>query len=132
MDENDVDRIDNGVNMKNTPSIWLTNLDHTKRHYPFVLQTMEYHKKHSHPGDKKWKVAYKKYDDCDAIEIPYTDMIPSDYGGIMGVPISFLEKYNPEIFEIIWMDDLNQNEWRGRGPAIENANKYRRIMIRKK
>jgi hypothetical protein len=44
---------------------------------------------------------YQKYDNYDAIEIPFTDSIPSDYEGVMGVPISFLDKYNPEQFEII-------------------------------
>jgi hypothetical protein len=44
---------------------------------------------------------YKKYDNYDAIEIPYTDAIPSDYDGVMGVPISFLPKYNHEQFEIV-------------------------------
>lgn len=44
---------------------------------------------------------YKKYDNYNAIEVPYTDSIPSDYDGIMGVPISFLDKYSPEQFEVI-------------------------------
>jgi hypothetical protein len=44
---------------------------------------------------------YSSYSNCDAIEVPYTDAIPSDYGGVMGVPISFLDKYCPEQFDII-------------------------------
>ena len=44
---------------------------------------------------------YQKYDNYDAIEVPYTDAIPSDYDGVMGVPISFLDKYCPEQFEIV-------------------------------
>jgi hypothetical protein len=44
---------------------------------------------------------YKTYDNYDAIEIPYTDAIPSDYEGVMGVPITFLDKYSPEQFEIL-------------------------------
>jgi len=47
---------------------------------------------------------YKKYENFDAIEVPFTDAIPSDYDGVMGVPITFLDKYNPEQFEII---DIN-------------------------
>ena len=44
---------------------------------------------------------YQKYDNYDAIEVPFTDAIPSDYEGVMGVPISFLDKYCPEQFEIV-------------------------------
>ena len=46
-------------------------------------------------------VGYKKYDNYDAIEVPFTDAIPSDYDGLMGVPISFLSKYNPDQFKIM-------------------------------
>ena len=46
-------------------------------------------------------VCYKKYDNYDAIEVSFTDAIPSDYAGVMGVPISFLDKYNPDQFEIV-------------------------------
>lgn len=46
---------------------------------------------------------YQRYDNYDAIEVPYTDVIPSDYDGVMGVPISFLDKYCPEQFEIVGM-----------------------------
>jgi hypothetical protein len=52
-------------------------------------------------GDEKWEVAYLKYDNYDAIEVPFYDAIPSDYNGVMGVPISFLDKYCPEQFEIL-------------------------------
>ena len=44
---------------------------------------------------------YQKYDNYDALEVPFTDAIPSDYDGVMGVPISFLDKYNPDQFDII-------------------------------
>ena len=59
------------------------------------------------------KPAYQEYDNYDAIEIPLTMAIPSDYTGIMGVPISFLDKYNPEQFEILGMcenEDLYMTE----------------------
>jgi hypothetical protein len=46
-------------------------------------------------------VGYMKYDNYDAIEVPFTDAIPSDFPGVMGVPITFLDKYNPDQFEII-------------------------------
>ena len=47
------------------------------------------------------QTGYPKYDNYDAIEVPFTDAIPSDYDGVMGVPISFLDKYCPEQFEIL-------------------------------
>lgn len=79
--------------------IWLTNLEHGRRHQPLALMTMadnlRYNKK------MKGKEAYDRYDNYDAIEVPYTDAIPSDYKGVMGVPISFLDKYCPEQFEIL-------------------------------
>ena len=53
----------------------------------------------------KGKIAYAHYDNYDAIEVPFTDAIPSDYDGVMGVPISFLIKYCPEQFEILGITD---------------------------
>ena len=52
--------------------------------------------------------SYAKYDNYDAIEVPFTDAIPNDYDGVMGVPISFLDKYCPEQFEIIGMDGFSE------------------------
>lgn len=80
-------------------SCWFTNLDHGRRHQPLSLMTMADNLKFN----KKLKdnAAYEHYDNCDAIEVPYTDAIPSDYDGAMGVPISFLDKYSPEQFEIL-------------------------------
>ena len=92
---NDVDKVVDGVNMKNVPSTWFTNLEHGRRHQPLSLMTMEDNIKFSKHKEARNK-GYQKYDNYDAIEVPYTDAIPSDYDGIMGVPISFLEKYNPE------------------------------------
>lgn len=62
---------------------------------------MEENLKYSKHRGIKGKQKYDKYDNYDAIEIPFTDAIPSDYDGVMGVPISFLDKYNPDQFEII-------------------------------
>ena len=99
LNEEDYDRIDDDIKMKNVPSIWVTNIEHGRRHQPLTLMTMEdnlrYNKK------MKDKEAYDHYDNYDAIEVPYTDAIPSDYEGVMGVPISFLDKYCPEQFEIL-------------------------------
>ena len=58
----------------------------------------------------KGKTSYEKYDNYDAIEVPFTDAIPNDYDGIMGVPISFLDKYSPEQFEIIKFRHGNDNK----------------------
>ena len=77
-----------------------TNLDHGRRHQPLWLMTMADNIKFSKHKEIKW-IGYKKYDNYDAIEIPFTDAIPSDYDWIMWVPISFLDKYCPEQFEII-------------------------------
>lgn len=101
MDDDDVDRVIDGVNMKNVSSVWFTNLDHGRRHQPLPLMTMEENLKYSKHKEIKGKKAYDKYDNYDAIEVPFTDAIPSDYSGVMGVPISFLDKYNPEQFEIL-------------------------------
>ncbi len=81
---------------------WYTNLDHGRRHLPLALMTMEDNIKFSKHKEVKGK-EYQKYDNYSAIEIPFTDAIPSDYKGVMGVPISFLNKYNPEQFEIVGM-----------------------------
>jgi len=82
-------------------SCWFTNLDHGRRHQPLPLMTLSDNLKFSKHKEIKGKKEYFKYDNYDAIEIPFTDSIPSDYDGVMGVPISFLDKYNPDQFEII-------------------------------
>lgn len=97
---NDVDKVIDGFNMKNIPAAWFTNMEHGKRHQPLQLMTMKDNLKYSKYKEIK-KFGYVKYDNYDAIEVPYTAAIPSDYKGIMGVPITFLEKYNPEQFEIL-------------------------------
>ena len=84
--------------------LWLTNLDHGRRHRPLPLMTTGDNLKYSKHKEIKGKKAYDKYDNYDAMEVPFTDSIPSDYDGLMGVPISFLDKYNPNQFEII---DIN-------------------------
>ena len=80
---------------------WFTNLDHGRRHQPLQLMTMADNPKFSRHKEIKGKNSYIHYENYDAIEVPYTDAIPSDYDGDMGVPISFLDKYCPEQFEII-------------------------------
>ena len=80
---------------------WFTNLDHGRRHQELPLMTMEDNLKFSKHKEIKGKAAYDRYDNYDAIEVPFTDAIPSDYDGAMGVPITFLDKYNPDQFEIL-------------------------------
>ena len=82
-------------------------------------------------------VCYKKYDNYDAIEVSFTDAIPSDYAGVMGVPISFLDKYSPDQFEIVgctydygrpdfWDKNTKMNS------SVGNKETYKRILIRHK
>jgi len=81
-------------------SCWFTNLEHGRRHQPLTLMTKNDNLKFSkHKEIKKKK--YLEYDNYNAIEVPFTDAIPSDFDGVMGVPISFLDKYCPEQFEIV-------------------------------
>lgn len=82
---------------------WFTNLDHGRRHLPLPLMTMKDNFKFSKLKEIKGKDSYQRYENYDAIEIPFTLAIPSDYAGVMGVPISFLDKYSPEQFEIVGM-----------------------------
>jgi hypothetical protein len=89
--------------------LWLTNLDHGKRHQPLPLMTMSDNIKFSSHKNIKGQ-EYQKYDNYDAIEVPFTDSIPSDYDGAMGVPITFLDKYSPEQFEILSANDIRLNE----------------------
>jgi Adenine-specific methyltransferase EcoRI len=95
-DERDYTRLGN--------SCWFTNVDHGRRHEPLQLMTMADNIKFSKHKQIQG-VGYQRYDNFDAIEVPFTDAIPSDYDGIMGVPISFLDKYNPDQFVIIGNSD---------------------------
>ncbi|MBK9156332.1 MAG: adenine-specific methyltransferase EcoRI family protein [Chloracidobacterium sp.] len=83
---------------------WFTNIDHGRRHNPLPLMTMGENRKFN---KKLSGNAYETYDNYDAIEVPFTDAIPSDYDGVMGVPISFLDKHSPEQFEIVGTLDSN-------------------------
>ena len=80
--------------------VWFTNIDHGRRHEPLPLLTMEDNILYSKHKEIKGK-RYIHYENFDAIDVPYSDAIPSDYEGMMGVPRTFLDKYCPEQFEII-------------------------------
>ena len=92
-----------GQKVNRVPGVcWFTNLEHGRRHEPLSLMSMADNikfSKHKQVKDHQ----YQKYDNYDAIEVPFTDSIPADYNGIMGVPITFLDKYNPNQFEILGM-----------------------------
>ena len=108
---------------------WFTNLDHGRRHEPLPLLTMEDNIIYSKHKEIKGK-QYVHYENYDAIDVPYSDAIPSDYEGLMGVPISFLDKYCPEQFEIIGNEyDLNLSKGRG---YVNGKRCYGRVFIRKK
>ena len=91
-------------------SCWFTSIEHGRRHQPLSLMTMADNLRFSKHKEIRGKTTYAHYDNYDAIEVPFTDAIPSDYDGVMGVPISFLIKYCPEQFEILGITDRG-NEW---------------------
>jgi hypothetical protein len=108
---------------------WFTNLDHKKRNYPLDLY-MKYSNDY-----------YPKYDNYDAIEVSKVCEIPMDYEGVMGVPITFLHKYNPEQFEILdarnYTDNVklqNKSTYliKDKDGAINGKATYARILIRHK
>lgn len=102
---------------------WFTNIDHGRRHQPLSLMTIEDNLKFSKHKSIR-EQGYLKYDNYDAIEVPYVDAIPSDYFGDMGVPISYLQKHNPEQLEIV--------KFRNRQTDRQRITPYFRIVIRRK
>ena len=112
--------------------LWLTNLDHGRRHQPLQLMSMADNIKFSSHKQVRNK-EYKKYDNYDAIDVPFTDAIPNDFDGKMGVPITFLDKFNPEQFEIIGIMATTKVAGYNFGyPYIDGKKIYARIIIRRK
>ena len=112
-------------------ALWFTNIDHGRRHQPLTLMTMadnlRFNKK------MKGKTGYDKYDNYDAIEVSFTNAIPSDYDGVMGVPISFMDKYNPDQFEIIGANrgiDQDPDGIYGRSTYLNGKETFKRLFIR--
>ena len=107
---------------------WFTNIPHNRRNTELDLYK-------NYSADE-----YPKYDNYDAIEVSRVENIPTDYEGVMGVPITFLDKYCPTQFEIIGMAEDNGKgqsydaKWDGLNPhcVIHGKNMYKRIFIRKK
>ena len=100
---------DSGETKKFGNILWYTNLDYKKRHEPLIL-----YKNYS-------EEEYPHYDNYDGIEVSKTCDIPMDYEGVMGVPVSFLDKWCPDQFEIV--DRLN-------APVVKGNKIYKRIMIK--
>ena len=128
------DRVQNGEKVNRVPGVcWFTNIEHGKRHKPFPLMTMENNLKYSKHKEIKGKFSYDTYDNYDAIEVPFVDAIPSDYNGVMGVPITFLDKYSPEQFEILGeMVSTNIDDFNFGYPYLNGIKKYARILIKHK
>lgn len=118
---------------------WFTNLDHGRRHQPLPLMTESENIRFSKHKEVK-NIGYSKYDNYDAIEVPFTDAIPSDYNDLMGVPVSFLDKYNPDQFEIVGMSANGAVDEKYKLPHFKRHNepylngkkKYQRLFIKKK
>ncbi len=108
---------------------WFTNIEHGRRHEPLKLMTTADNLKHSRHKQVR-EIGYQTYDNYDAIEVPFTAAIPSDYDGVMGVPISFLEKHNPDQFEIVG-NEYSLNLSKGRA-YVQGKRKFARIFIRRK
>ncbi len=114
---------------------WLTNMDHGRRHQALGLMTQQDNVKYV---DDLKQAGYRKYDNYDAIEVSRTKYIPSDYKGLMGVPVSFLQKHNPEQFEIVGMsgngtmpsDALIPGQAKYDRPYLDGRRMYVRLFIR--
>ena len=133
-------RFKNDGEMKSVSAIWITNLEHGRRHQPMQLMTMADNKKFNQKVIKNPEV-YQKYDNYNAIEVSFTDAIPSDYDEIMGVPISFLDKYCPEQFKILGITEsqgvgLSNGIWDSssskKHPLIDGNKMYARVFIKHK
>lgn len=117
---------------------WFTNIDHGRRHLPLQLMTIADNIKYSKHASVRG-VGYHEYDNYDAIEVPRSDAIPSDHAGPMGVPITFMNKYNPEQFEIIGASEsegkgFSEGLWnpdsKAAQPVVNGEKIYKRIFIR--
>lgn len=117
------EKIVNGKKLKHIMACWYTNLDHNKRHEMLPL-----YKKYS-PEE------YPNYDNYDAIDVSKTELIPCDYKGVMGVPVTFFDKYCPEQFEILGCNrgvDQDPNGIYGRSSYLNGKETFKRIFIRNK
>jgi len=112
---------------------WYTNLDHGRRHQPLNLMRMADNLKFN--KKMQGKKSYDKYDNYDAIDVPYVGAIPSDYDGIMGVPINFMDKYSSEQFEILGANrgvDQDPDGIYGRSTYVNGKETFKKLFIRRK
>ena len=127
--KNDNYKEEDGKKMRRVQGIeWYTNIEHKKRNTPLDLY-------------KKYSNEYPKYDNYDAIEVSKVAEIPADYNGVMGVPITFLDSYCPEQFEIVWCSDRGgdgkiedlkiPNQTRYDAPTVNGVGVYKRIFIKR-
>lgn len=133
-DDEKYEKIVDGVKLKHIMACWLTNLETTKRHEDFTMY-------------KKYKAeTYSKYDNYDAIEVSKVADIPMDYEGEMGVPITFIDKYNPDQFEIKGIFDdkrelsnafiqgaptyVDEQHKKYVGPVLNGKALYTRVLIK--
>lgn len=108
--------------------LWFTNVDTKKRHHK--LETVYRWNKRK----EKYPDLYPNYDNCDAIEVSNVLQIPLDYDGVMGVPIAFVDAYDPDQFEIIGLarDTVPKENLSGGCLTINGKRKYARILIKNK
>ncbi len=114
---------------------WFTNIEHGHRHEKLGLMTAEQNKRFNQKlmnfCKSKNESPYCKYDNYDAIDVPYCSGIPSDYDGVMGVPFSFFDKYCPEQFEIIGeMNHGSDNIFDLAKPTVGGKERFPRVLIR--
>lgn len=110
---------------------WYTNLDHGRRHQPLSLMSMADNLKFNKKMQDK--TAYDKYDNYDAIDVSYVDAIPSNYDGVMGVPISFMDKYSSEQFEIVGANrgvGQDPDGIYGRSTYVNGKETYKKLFIK--
>ncbi|WP_119353338.1 adenine-specific methyltransferase EcoRI family protein [Azohydromonas sediminis] len=109
--------------LKSVNACWYTNLAHSKRNEELLLTK----RAEDDPS------AYPRYDNYDAIEVGRVSDIPCDYMGPMGVPITFLDKYNPNQFEILGaMTTTSVDEFNFGYPYVNGVRKYARIVVRRR
>ena len=125
-------KIINGKIMGRVQICWFTNIEHGKRNELLALDTMANNLRFNKSINGNPN-SYQKYDNYDAIEIPRVDGIPQDYYGVMGVPITFLDKYNPNQFEMLGIDRyIEDNPNYGKRFNLRGKEIYARVLIKRK
>lgn len=126
----------NGTRFMQVSGKWFSNIDLGKRHEELSCMSMSDNLRYNKKLIKKFsedygKLEYPKYDNYDAIEVPSVDAIPNDYDGVMGVPITFLGKYNPDQFEIVAFRKGKDGKDLAFTREREKIQPYFRILIRR-